>query len=110
MSSEQLLRPALAAAVLVLSCAAPAAAQAYGWPVKPFDRPHAIRGGFDDPRFGQRSRAFHFGIDVCAADGAPVYAVRAGVVYLEQPFPQTVEVRSAPTQVFGYWHVVPVVA
>src|SRR6476659_375235 len=110
MSSEHLLRPALAAAVLVLAFAAPPAAQAYGWPVRPFDRPHPIRGGFDDPRFGQRSRAFHFGVDVCAPDGTPVYAVSAGEVYLEQPFPQTVEVRSSLTQVFGYWHVVPVVA
>ena len=27
-------------------------APAYGWPVKPFDRPHPVRANFDDPRIG----------------------------------------------------------
>src|SRR6266487_2891994 len=27
-----------------------ASASGYGWPVKPFDRQHPIRGGFGDPR------------------------------------------------------------
>src|SRR5580765_2425787 len=49
---------------------------AYNWPVKPFGRQHPVRGFLNDPRIGGHgSRAFHFGIDVAAADGTPVYAV-----------------------------------
>ncbi len=59
----------------VAALCAPAFAHAYGWPVKPFDQQHAIRGAFDDPRFG---RYFHFGVDISAPDGTPVYAVAAG--------------------------------
>ena len=48
--------------------------KAYGWPVKPFHRQHAVRGHFGDPRIGgrisadpmTRPRAFHFGVDVAA--------------------------------------------
>ena len=38
----------------------------YGWPLRPFNRQHAIRGAFGDPRFGARQRNFHFGIDIPA--------------------------------------------
>ena len=55
----------------------------YSWPLKPFDRAHAVRGYFNDPRISGKSRAFHFGIDIAAPNGAPVYAVRTGVVHLE---------------------------
>ena len=44
-----MLRVALVVAIVGL--ALPGAARAYGWPVKPFDQMHAIRGSFDDPRF-----------------------------------------------------------
>ena len=48
--------------------AAPAAHSAYGWPIKPFDRQHPVRGFFGDPRISNhgRSRQFHFGIDISA--------------------------------------------
>ena len=55
----------------------------YSWPLKPFDRAHPVRGYFNDPRISGRSRAFHFGIDISAPNGTPVYAVRGGVVHLE---------------------------
>ena len=55
---------ALLLAVFVL----PGAARGYGWPLRPFDRPHPVRGYFDDPRVeygsGEHSLAFHFGIDI----------------------------------------------
>jgi hypothetical protein len=97
----------LAAAVAL---AAPAAAHAtYGWPVRPFDRQHPVRSFFDDPRQeGSDPASFHFGIDVSAADGTPVYAVADGVVRLQ---PDSVAlVADAGGRVFSYWHVDALVA
>jgi hypothetical protein len=79
----------------------------YGWPVKPFDRAHPVRGGFNDPRISGRSRAFHFGIDVVAADGTAVYAVEGGEVHVENE--NAVSVAVSASLDFGYWHIVPAV-
>jgi len=79
--------------------AVPAVARAYQWPVKPFDRQHAVRGAFDDPRFG---RYFHFGVDISARDGTAVYAVAAGTVFR---YSDAVAVRQANGHEFSYWHV-----
>ena len=78
----------------------------YSWPLKPFDRPHPVRGSFNDPRISGSSRAFHFGIDISAPNGAPVYAVRRGVVHLQGL--QALSVSDGDVD-FGYWHVVPAV-
>jgi hypothetical protein len=81
----------------------------YGWPVKPFDRQHPVRGFFCDPRVGdQGGKAFHFGIDVSAPDGTPVYAVAAGVVHL-QGAQNVAVVEPGGTRIHGYWHLVPAV-
>ena len=80
---------------------------AYGWPVKPFDRAHPVRGNFDDPRISGSSRTFHFGIDVVARDGTPVYAVEAGEVFFDDP--TAIAVAFSSTLDFGYWHVEPAV-
>jgi hypothetical protein len=77
--------------------------------VKPFDEPHPIRGGFCDPRMGDWAQVFHFGIDIVARDGTPVYAVAPGTVVLDPAFPRTVVVARSPTHLFSYWHVVPAV-
>jgi hypothetical protein len=90
--------------------ALPAAAGAtYGWPLKPFDRQHAVRSFFDDPRAeGTGLSSFHFGIDISARDGSPVYAVADGVVRLQ---PDSVAlVADTGDRTFAYWHVDPVVA
>jgi hypothetical protein len=79
----------------------------YGWPLKPFDRPHPVRGYFNDPRISGTSRAFHFGIDIAAPNGAPVYAVRGGNVHLEGA--RSLSVSDGDLD-FGYWHVVPAVS
>lgn len=80
---------------------------AYPWPLAPFDRSHPVRGYFNDPRISGSSRAFHFGVDIAAANGTPVYAVAGGTVHLENP--RAVSVAAAGVE-FGYWHIVPAVA
>lgn len=104
-----MLRVALVVAILGL--ALPGAARAYGWPVKPFNRMHAIRGTYNDPRFHLRpdlttSASFHFGVDISVPDGTPVYAVEPGVVVRG---PDAVSLRRPNRREFGYWHVRPVV-
>ena len=78
----------------------------YSWPLRPFDRPHPVRAYFNDPRISGGSKAFHFGIDISAPNGTPVYAVSAGTVHLENP--RAVSVAAGEVD-FGYWHLVPAV-
>jgi hypothetical protein len=81
----------------------------YGWPVEPFDRQHAIRGFFCDPRVGDAgAESFHFGVDVAAPDGTAVHAVAAGTVNMGSGRQNVAVIESGGT-VHGYWHVVPAV-
>jgi murein DD-endopeptidase MepM/ murein hydrolase activator NlpD len=98
--------------VLLAGLVAPPAANAYGWPVKPFHRMHAIRGTLDDPRFHVAPDlswrgSFHFGVDISAPDGTPVYAVEPGTIVRG---PDWVSLRRPSRREFGYWHVRPVVS
>jgi hypothetical protein len=99
----------------------PSIAPAYDWPVAPFDRQHAIRGTFDDPRTrtGRVDRdptnqqSFHDGVDIQVPDGTPVYAITAGEVFLVSRSALAVVSpawSAEPPVVFGYWHVNPTVA
>lgn len=83
----------------IVALLAPAFARAYPWPVKPFDEQHAIRGAFDDPRSG---KSFHFGVDISAPNGTPVYAVEPGTVYR---YPDAVAVHQRDGREFAYWHI-----
>jgi hypothetical protein len=94
------------------ACAVP---PAYGWPVRPFHQPHAVRGFFGDPRLpgvysGHLSRSFHTGVDIVAPDGTPVYASITGTVWRGSAHPQVVWVGSRKKTMLGYWHIVPAVA
>jgi hypothetical protein len=105
-----MLRGALVMSVLGLML--PGVAHAYGWPVKPFNRMHAIRGTFDDPRFHVApdltwKGTFHFGVDISAPDGTPVYAVEPGIAVRG---PDSVSLRRPNRREFGYWHIRPVVS
>ena len=113
------MRRALLLLAALLALAVPAAAgshpkvrrlSGYPWPLKPFDRPHPVRGNFDDPRVGfvgdELSSNFHFGIDISAADGTPVYAVAAGIA---SPHADYVDVLTSGGRDFGYWHIAPAV-
>jgi hypothetical protein len=88
----------------------------YGWPVKPFDQPHPVRGNFGDPRTvfdGQRSPStidsgggmfqFHHGVDISAPDGTPVYAVADGTITRTHGDRVTVECGNG--RAIEYWHV-----
>src|SRR6059058_1814362 len=107
-------------AAISQSSAAETSASSYGWPVKPFDRQHPVRGSFADPRsifVGAPTRrglmtsacacSYHQGIDVAAADGTSVYPVRSGVVRVVTP--DWVQVDSSGGVAFQYWHIASVV-
>jgi murein DD-endopeptidase MepM/ murein hydrolase activator NlpD len=83
----------------------------YGWPVKPFHVQHAVRGFFGDPRVSNqgRTRQFHFGVDVSAPDGTPVYATLTGTATIHPLHASTVIVNGAGGIEFSYWHVVPTI-
>jgi murein DD-endopeptidase MepM/ murein hydrolase activator NlpD len=106
---------------LALQTAGAGTAQAgYPWPVKPFDRPHPIRGSFGDPRTlfhappteaglmtGTGSFSFHWGVDISAPNGTSVYPVISGVV--TQVSHDRVAVDTGHGRLFMYWHIRPLV-
>src|SRR4249920_248467 len=81
----------------------------YAWPVKPFRAQHPVRGFFGDPRIANdgESRQFHFGIDISAPNGTPVYATLSGRVWIHPLHDTTVEIVDGSGTEFSYWHVVP---
>ena len=78
----------------------------YSWPLEPFEQAHPVRGYFNDPRIAGTSRSFHFGIDIAAANGTPVHAVRQGIAHIEGG--RSLSVGDGDLA-FGYWHVIPAV-
>ena len=94
-------------AIGVLALLAPAAASAYGWPIKPFYQQHAIRGYFNDPRLSNVERSFHFGVDIVATDLQPVYAIEGGRAYVRGTRVAIYPKRGGHR--LSYWHVMPAV-
>jgi murein DD-endopeptidase MepM/ murein hydrolase activator NlpD len=94
-------------ALAALALLAPAAGAAYSWPLRPFYQQHAIRGYFNDPRLSGEETGFHFGVDISADDGTPVYSIEGGRVRVHG---QTVSVfPKRGGHLLSYWHVVPAV-
>ena len=98
--------------------AAGGSSSSYGYPVKPFDRPHAIRGVFGDPRtiFNDPPTAagilrsggqfnFHTGVDISAPDGTAVYPVVSGTVATVEH--DWVAVDTGGGRTFEYRHLQP---
>lgn len=112
---RRLRRLALIAAVAAVAAPNAVHAGSYGWPLKPFDRQHPVRGFFGDPRIGEganghaESKTFHFGIDISAADGTAVYATASGSIVWEPERPETIAIRADDGRVFAYWHIIPTV-
>src|SRR3954468_14070752 len=80
----------------------------YGWPIKPFYRQPPVRAYLDDPRNGHGdAKSFHFGVDISAPNGSPVYAVERGEVFVTRGR-KAVAVKGTK-RTFGYWHVKPAV-
>ena len=112
------MKRALTLAVLA-GLLAPAAASAWSWPFKPFNRQHPIRGFFGDPRTvymngilagawdGPGAFGFHQGIDISAPNGTPIYAVADGTAhYLGSA---TLNITTGKGVTFQFFHLVPVV-
>jgi len=91
----------------LLALLVPAAASAYGWPIKPFYQQHLVRGYFNDPRLSGEESGFHFGVDISAPDGSPVYAIDPGTVRVHGQTVAVVPMRGGHR--LSYWHVVPAV-
>jgi peptidase M23-like protein len=83
----------------------------YRWPVKPFTVQHPVRAFFGDPRISNhhQTRQFHFGIDISAPNGTPVYATISGRIWIHPLHGTTVEITGPDGVEFSYWHVVPTV-
>jgi len=107
----------LAAMVSALACVSTSAASSYGWPFRPFNKQHPIRGFFGDPRTVYEDRvlargfeksgsfSFHQGVDISAANGTPIYSVVSGVAhYLGTA---TLSIRARGDRIFQYFHIVP---
>ena len=92
----------------------------YRWPLRPFDRPHPIRGSFGDPRtvvdegpLGTDSAhtsgtfSFHNGVDIVARAGSGVFPVVSGTA--EIGYGDEVIVETGEGRIFQYFHVRPAV-
>ncbi len=112
--AARILAATLAAIVVALVLPALAGAS-YGWPIKRFGQEHPVRGQLNDPRmegldlYSSKSHSFHFGIDIVAPDGTPVYSVAPGRVYYRNSLAVAVRTSGKATSNFAFWHIRPAV-
>lgn len=98
-----------------------ASGQSFGYPVKPFNEEHPIRGNFGDPRMqfsgpptldtvlhGSGKFLFHQGVDISAPNDTAVYPVVDGTVTVVDLAKEWVRVDSGRRE-FEYWHIRPLV-
>src|SRR5205085_7564798 len=100
------LAPGAVHGVVQTDCNAPPGPASYQWPVKPFDRPHPVRGNFGDPRTifrGNGTFSFHNGVDIVAAPWTPVYPVTSGRA--PHAGANEIIVGTGATRRFQYWHL-----
>jgi hypothetical protein len=83
-----------------VGCRAPGAVP--GWPVRPFHKAHLLRAGLNE----LRPANMHFGVDILARDGTPVYAVQGGRAQVLASTGPDARVRVGS---FEYWHIRPAV-
>ena len=55
------------------------------------------------------SKQFHFGVDVSAPNGTPVYATLTGVVSIHPLHQDVVLIDASGGVEFSYWHIIPIV-
>ena len=84
-----------------VGCSAPGATP--GWPLRPFQRQHAIRAGINE----LRPANFHIAVDIEARNFEPVYALQSGYASIRYPGTGDVNVDVGS---FYYWHIHPTVA
>jgi len=113
--TEHTRRLALVLCIVLVQLAAPGRAAAYGWPVAPFHVQHPVRAAFGDPRIGPdghggTSHSIHFGVDVSAPNGTPVYATISGRIGRHPLHPKDVVTVTSGSVTFEYWHLVPTVS
>jgi murein DD-endopeptidase MepM/ murein hydrolase activator NlpD len=105
--------------VATLALVSASAASSYGWPIRPFNKQHPIRGFFGDPRTvfengvlaggfdGPGFFSFHQGVDISAPDGTPIYPVVSGTAHYLGA--DVLNVDAGNDLVFQYFHIVPIV-
>ncbi len=113
----------LVAIVSTLALASASAASSYGWPIKPFNKQHPIRGFFGDPRTvyengvlaggfdGPGFFSFHQGVDISAPNGTPIYPVVSGIAHYLGAATLNVDAGKyqGNERIFQYFHIVPIV-
>jgi murein DD-endopeptidase MepM/ murein hydrolase activator NlpD len=109
----------LSTLLVAAALAASTSATAYPWPIKPFNKPHPVRGNFGDPRTyfswlattdglnGPGNFTFHNGIDISAPAGTPVYPVVSGIAHVLSV--GAVGVTTPGGRSFQYQHIEPLV-
>src|ERR1700719_2068308 len=105
--------------VALLAVALPASAMAYGWPFRPFNKQHPIRGFFGDPRTVYENGvlagafdspgffSFHQGVDIAAPNGTAIYPVVSGIAHYLGAAVLNVDagMYRGEDRVFQYFHI-----